>query len=317
MNPFAVVRPVWKPIILATALFWLPSSAGAEEPAKVAAESLRAPFDASTAKAAQQQWAKRLKSEVVETNSIGMKLTLIPPGEFTMGSPERETDRRTDEKQHLVRITKPFYLGTYAVTQSEYERLVGTNPSWLSSTGGGKEKVNGWDTSRFPVEKVSWDDAVEFCRILSAKEGKTYRLPTEAEWEYACRAGTTTPFSFGSSLNGRQANCNGNYPYGTEEKGPFVDDITPVGKYPSNAFGLYDMHGNAWQWCQDWYGLDYHSNSPTDDPQGPTSGALRVFRGGCWYDSAVFCRSARRNGGGPASRFNDLGFRVARVPHGE
>ena len=133
-------------------------------------------------------------------NSIGMKLVLIPAGEFMMGSPESEESRGSDETQHRVRITKPFYLGAYEVTQHEYEQVMGNNPSYCSANGKFKERVVGMDTSRHPVENVSWEDAVAFCQRLSQKEGKQYRLPTEAQWEYACRAGTSTPFNFGSTL---------------------------------------------------------------------------------------------------------------------
>ena len=235
------------------------------------------------------------------TNSVGMKLKLIPAGEFLMGSPEDEEDRGNDEgPRHRVRITRPFYLGVYEVTQSEYEQVMGEDPSRFKGP-------------KRPVENVSWDDAVEFCRRLSEKEGKRYRLPTEAEWEYACRAGTTTPFNFGSILNGEQANCDGNYPYGTEEKGPYKKETTEVGTYRANAWGLYDMHGNAWEWCQDWYDSSYYANSPENDPTGPTSGSTRVNRGGSWCSCPGDCRSAFRYWFTPVFRYS-LGFRVAQVP---
>jgi len=251
-----------------------------------------------------------------------MKLVLIPPGEFMMGSPESEEGRVDGEgPQHRVRITKPFYLGVYEVTQGEYERVMGTNPSYFSRGGGGNDRVSGLDTSRFPVEMVLWEDAVEFCQRLSTlpaerSAGRKYRLPTEAEWEYACRAGTTTPFHFGSVLNGRQANHDGNLPYGTSEKGPYLDRTTIVGNYSGNGFGLYDMHGNVWEWCADWYDADYYANSPADDPKGPMSGSRRVFRDGSWEADARSCRSAIR-GSGPARQLNCLGFRVALVPADE
>jgi len=183
------------------------------------------------------------------TNSIGMELVLIPPGDFLMGSPEEEKDRRDDETLHRVRITEPFHLSVYKVTQSEYERVMGENPSHFSSGGGGNVQVSNLETSRFPVEQVTWEDAIDFCRKLSLlpeekAAGRIYRLPTEAEWEYACRASTATPFHFGSQLNGREANCDGT-PYGTDTEGPYLGRTTSVGSYQPNAFGLYDMHGNV------------------------------------------------------------------------
>ncbi len=255
----------------------------------------------------------------VLTNSIGMKLNLISAGEFLMGSPETEfgSDGKTheaDEKQHRVKIMKPFYLGVYSVTQAEYEKVMGTNPSYFSSKGAGKDKVAGIDTRQFPVETVSWTEATEFCEKLSKTEGKKYRLPTEAEWEYACRAGTTTPFFFGNSLNGDKANCDGNFPYGSTTKGKYLERPTPVGSYPKNALELYDMSGNVYQWCGDWYDGDYYATSPANDPQGPNTGSYHVYRGGSWFRYAAYCRSADRGRSTPGNRDFYLGFRVALVP---
>ncbi len=263
---------------------------------------------------------KQITGQETLTNSIGMKLKLIPAGEFQMGSPANEEGRDDDEHHHRVRITKPFYLGVYEVTQRDYAKVMGNNPSYFSSSGGGGERVSGMDTSRFPVEEVSWEDAVEFCRKLSALAGersasRVYRLPSEAEWEYACRAGTTTAFHFGTQLNGREANCNGDRPYGTSAKGTNLQRPTNVGSYTSNSFGLYDMHGNVYEWCSDWYG-NYPSGSVTD-PTGPTGASDRVFRGGSWFYFARICRSAFRNRSTPTYRNDYLGFRVALVPPSE
>jgi len=252
----------------------------------------------------------------VLTNSIGMKLVPIPAGEFLMGSPESDKDAPEDEKPpHRVRITRPFYMGAYVVTQEEYQRVRGINWSFFSATGPGKDKVAGLNTARFPVEQIRWPDAVEFCRQLSElpaekQAGRIYRLPTEAEWEYACRAGTTTAFYRGDSLSSDQANFNGNHPYGGAKKGPFLSRTSEVGSYPPNAFGLYDMHGNVWQWCADWYGLDYYQKSPVEDPRGPTQGSRRVIRGGEWYGDARDCRSAFRYADLPTGIFYVMGFRV-------
>jgi outer membrane protein assembly factor BamB len=250
-------------------------------------------------------------------NSIGMKLALIPAGEFLMGSPDSAPDAAEDEKpQHRVRITEPFYLGVYEVTQEQYRRIMGAGASFYSPTGAGKDKVAGLDTRRFPAEQVRWYDAAEFCRRLSALAEETqanhvYRLPTEAEWEYACRAGTTTTFHFGDAISSDQANFNGEYPYGGGAQGAFLARTAEVGSYKPNAFGLYDMHGNVEEWCNDWYGRDYYGNSPVDDPMGPESGLHRVIRGGEWYSDARDCRSAFRYADIPGGTFYVMGFRVA------
>jgi formylglycine-generating enzyme required for sulfatase activity len=251
----------------------------------------------------------------VITNSIGMKLALIPAGEFLMGSPETEEGRRDDEgPQHIVRITQPFYLGVYPVTQAEYEQVMGTNPSVFCSTGRYSSRVSGQDTSRFPVEQVSWEDAMEFCRRLSAQEGGQYSLPTEAQWEYACRGGAKDYAVFGigdgKALTSKLANFHGAYSYGCNEKGPYLQRTTPVGSYKlANGFGLFDMHGNVWEWCSDWYGK--YAPTTVDDPAGPATGSDRVFRGGGWSNYARYCRSAYRSRSTPDYRFNYLGFRLA------
>jgi formylglycine-generating enzyme required for sulfatase activity len=257
----------------------------------------------------------------VITNSIGMKLAYIPPGAFLMGSPKSEQEQHkkdsrlgndwaAQEIQHEVVITKGFYMSVYAVTQEEYEVVTGKNPSWFSATGDGREDVARLNTRRFPVETVSWKDATEFCRKLSQKEARTYRLPTEAEWEYSCRAGTKTAFSFGDTMSTDQANYNGTAVFGSGQKGVYRERPVPVGRFPANAFGLYDMHGNVNQWCQDWYGYDYYRKSPRNDPVNETSGEMRVLRSGSWGSYPGICRSAHRSGSTPDYRNNTIGFRV-------
>ncbi len=255
------------------------------------------------------------------TNAIGVKLALIPAGKFLMGSPKDERERLLHEEQHEVSITKPFYLDVYEVTQTEYEKVMGNNPSYFSPRGYGKDSVKDMDTGQFPVENVSWDDAVAFCEKLSEfpeekNAGRVYRLPTEAEWEYACRAGTKTPFHYGDSLSSRQANFDGNFPYGGADKGPNLGRTAKVGSYAPNAFGLYDMHGNVWEWCQDRHAANYYKSSPREDPPGPTQAWLRVVRGGSWSFHGWSCRSAYRSGCEPGYRGRDLGFRVAAVQSG-
>jgi formylglycine-generating enzyme required for sulfatase activity len=254
------------------------------------------------------------------TNSVGMKLVLIPAGSFTMGSPKEERWHEDDEAQHRVEITRPFYMGIYVVTQEEYVQVTKKeNPSWFSSAGGGKDRVAGLDTSRFPVEQVYWEDADAFCQALSRLDtrkpaGWVYRLPTEAEWEYACRARTQTAFHYGDALSSAQANFDGNYPYGGAAKDKYLERTTRVGSYEPNAFGLYDMHGNVYQWCQDWYDAHYYANSPAKDPPGPDKTVHRALRAGSWYSGGHNCRAAHRSWLTPGGRINDVGFRVVCVP---
>ena len=214
-------------------------------------------------------------------NRTGMQFVNIPAGEFLMGSPMenrffrwiQKHTRDNERPQHKVRITRPFHLGIYPVTQEQYEAVMGTNPSWFSTTGKGAEHIKDKDTLSYPVESVSWDDAVEFCRRLSElpeekQAGRLYRLPTEAEWEYACRAGSTTRYYFGDdqSLLSEYAWFDDNSHRRTH----------PVGEKKPNSWGLYDMHGNNFEWCSDWYDMDYYANSPTEDPAGPATGSGRV-----------------------------------------
>ncbi len=270
------------------------------------------PFNADEATAHQEAWAKQIDQPVEVTNSIGMELRLIPPGEFLMGSPESEKGHRDLEgPQHRVQITNPFYLGSYEITQAEYEHVMDRNPSRF-------RRIWGQDTSRFPVEMVSWEDAVEFCRRLSElgeerSAGRVYRLPTEAEWEYACRAGTTTPFHFGSAMDSREANCVDSTAFGETQTRLPLKRTTTVGSYNPNGFGLYDMHGNVGEWCADWSG-GYGANGPREDPQGPRTGCYRVIRGGGWLNIPLQCRSAFRGATLPVTRRSFLGFRVVLVP---
>jgi len=244
------------------------------------------------------QAAAALANDNITTNTIGMKLKLIQPGSFMMGSTE---DYDNEMPVHKVTLTKPFYLGVYEVTQEQYERVMGTNPSNLKKS------------DLLPVEMVSWDDAVEFCRKLSAMEGLAYRLPTEAEWEYACRAGTTTPYSMGMTISTDQANYNGNYTYGRGANGVYRGKTMEVGSFAPNAWGLYDMHGNVWEWCLDWYDSDYYKTSPERNPTGPASGTYRVLRGGGLNSHPRHSRSAfRLDGHPPDYRSFISSFRVVR-----
>jgi formylglycine-generating enzyme required for sulfatase activity/tRNA A-37 threonylcarbamoyl transferase component Bud32 len=256
------------------------------------------------------------------SNSIGMKLVLIPAGKFLMGSPQSEPGRGSDEgPQREVEITRPFYLGVFSITQAQWRAVMEYNPSFFCAEGGGKNQVRGMNTDDYPVENVSWEDVATFLEELSAlpaerEEGRVYRLPSEAEWEYACRAGTTTAFHYGDSLSSTQANFDGTHPHGGAARGPYLERTCKVGSYKPNAFGLYDMHGNVWEWCADWYSRDCHARSPASDPTGPAQGTDRVFRGGSWLHRGRHCRSADRDWGAPGLRGDYLGFRVVMIASG-
>ncbi|MBI1917315.1 MAG: formylglycine-generating enzyme family protein [Planctomycetes bacterium] len=251
-------------------------------------------------------WRKSPPPHEYLTNSLGMRFVRIPPGKFLMGAPANERDRGKDEEpQHEVEITRPFFMGVTEVTQGEYEKIMGTNPA-----------VFGRNPDH-AVENVSWDEAVEFCRRLSElpeekAAGRVYRLPTEAEWEYACRAGTTTPYSFGE---GAAINDYCWFYFNSRSEPDQAglrkqSDVVPaVGQKKPNAFGLYDLHGNVREWCADWYDKDYYRNSPSRDPPGPGEGVFRVVRGGSRSDGPMACRSAARLGLAPDIRLGN-GFRL-------
>ena len=229
------------------------------------------------------------------TNSIGMRFRLIPAGEFWMGAVPGDDEAYDDERsRHRVEITKPFYLGVYEVTQEQWQRVMGSNPSEFKG-------------STRPVEKVSWDDAVSFCETLSRMDGERYRLPTEAEWEYAARGGVDgkkyvwgdqrTPIANGlKRANVADESAKRKY----SDWSIFTDyddgypETAPVGSFAPNGYGLHDMAGNVWEWCSDWYDEGYYSHSPSADPRGPSSGSYRVLRGGSWYDGPGYLRSSFR-----------------------
>jgi formylglycine-generating enzyme required for sulfatase activity len=250
------------------------------------------------------------------TNSIGMKLVRIPPGKFLMGSPNDEALRQPIEgPRHEVEITRPFYMGIYEVTQAQYKKVMGKNPSAYRAGGRGQGQVRGLNTDDFPVDSVSYQNAADFCKKLSALPAEKgarrfYRLPTEAEWEYACRAGTSTPFAFGKALSSTQANFNGNSPYGGAASGPSLGRPCKVGSYKPNAWGLYDMHGNMWEWVADRYrASNFYAESPRKDPHCKI-GPMYMSRGGAWAGTGLMCRSAYRAHCQPAGTLQD-GIRVA------
>jgi formylglycine-generating enzyme required for sulfatase activity len=329
-------------------------SSAAESPMVRGAEKPQPDVKAATEKAvaAQKECSQRRRLPVEITNSIGMKLKLIPAGEFMMGSHEsaEEVARvflanaehyRDEHPQHSVRITRPFYLGAHEVTVDQFRRFVeGTSYATDAERDGigcfGFDTSSGkWTnkpehtwrnlgfprTNSHPVVNVSWNDAMAFCQWLSRKESKTYRLPSEAEWEYACRGGTATRYWFGDDPEGL-AQVDNVADTAKEEwahwKAISAQDgyvfTAPVGMYRPNPFGLYDIHGNVLEWCSDWYASDYYGKFPPDDPGGPGSGAYRVLRGGSWSNVPGLARSARRGWLTPVTRGPKCGFRLARTP---
>ncbi len=228
-----------------------------------------------------------------------IRMVLVKGGTFMMGSPRTEMDCSALETQHQVQVDD-FYIGKFEITQAQWSAIMGNNPSFFK----------GCDNC--PVETVSWTDAQSFITRLNELSGKTYSLPTEAQWEYACRGGTTGPYSTGSCLDANQANYDGKSPYVMCDPGPYKEKTTAAGSYKQNAFGLCDMHGNVHEWCADWYG-SYIKDSIMN-PRGPDTGTFRVIRGGNWNVAAKQCRSASRNYFTPEYKGRNVGFRIVCKP---
>jgi len=262
----------------------------------------------------------------------------IAGGTFLMGSPDSEVDReKENETHHQVKVSN-FYMAKYAVTVEQFETFImESNYKTDADRGGGSNVWSGKEWKRkagvnwrcdvkgqeqkdkqHPVIHVSWNDVTKYCNWPRKKSNTIFRLPTEAEWEYACRAGTTTPFNTSENLTTEQANYNGNYPYRNNPKGKYLEKTTLVGSYPPNGWGLYDMHGNVYEWCMDWYGKKYYDECKkkgiVENPMGPETGSGRVLRGGCWDFDGQYCRSADRSHDSPDVRFGFIGFRLVFVP---
>lgn len=234
------------------------------------------------------QEVKPANLEVIDLGkSVKLEMVLIQPGTFKMGSKKNDKDHREDETLHEVTLTKPFYLGKYEVTQEQWEAVMGDNPSFAKG-------------AKLPANGISWDQCGEFVKKLNAKTNHVFRLPTEAEWEYACRAGTTTAYSFGDEITPKDFNYD-------ESK---IGKPVVIGSYKPNAFGLYDMHGNVWEWCEDWHG--YYPARPVTDPKGPATGEYRIIRSGSFYFSGTMARSATRYGYSPTDKYSFIGFRLAK-----
>ena len=271
---------------------------------------------AKMAKAVQTTWSQTsgllVENSVQLTNGQPLRLVLIPPGKFLMGSPEDENERREAERQHWVTITQPFYISKFEISQEEWKAVMGNNPSSHAASGAARDKVP-LNTGTYPVEEVSFNNALDFCQKLPELNGWKALLPTEAEWEYACRAGSDTVFPWGNSLNGERANCDGRYPYGVNEPGPRIDRPVEVGCYTPNAWGIHDMIGNVHEWCLDSY-LEFDGITTTD-PVYINHNGKRVSRGGSWESRALACRSAHRIDFDAFSGNSGVGIRVIYKKH--
>jgi formylglycine-generating enzyme required for sulfatase activity len=300
-----------------------------------------APFDAAQAKQHQQAWGEYLGVPVEITNSIGMKFMLIPPGEFMMGSSQTEVANllkdaagewyydivreliQSESPQHTVRITKPFYVAIHEVTVGKFTAFVeatgykteaetdgkggSTSFPWQQRPDLNWKNMGSEQSDQHPVVNVTWNDAVAFCKWLSEKEGSKYRLPSEAQWEYACRAGSATRWSFGDN----KADLDRYAWYEPNRGGGRLSK--PVGQKSANGLGLFDMCGNVWEWCSDRYSPDYYGDSPADDPIGPSRGNWRVCRGGAFNEGTSSVRCASRYKGEPTVRNFNIGFRPVRT----
>ncbi|MGF1580620.1 MAG: formylglycine-generating enzyme family protein [Gemmataceae bacterium] len=291
-----------------------------------------------------EQIIGQIMARASTSKSTGLQMVLIESGAFRMGSPLSERGRQSEETQHQVAITKQLLIGKLEVTQKQFQQVMKRNPSWFSKNGGGKQQVRGTATNEFPVENVTWYDALEFCNRLSRLDGyppyykleaitrkdnsivkanvtivggSGYRLPTEAEWEYACRATTTNKFHYGVRTQKNQANVKAvlrRGAYVIKTGGPSLGRPTTTGTYPKNPWGLQDMHGNIAEWCWDYHDRNYYTRSPAKDPKGPLTGNHRVVRGGSWLVFEDSCRSASRFWMSPSQNTYSIGFRVVRNP---
>lgn len=281
-------------------------------------EKLEAPNDTFSTERpnGQSGFSGNRAGDVRDDNELKLKLVWCPPGTFTMGSQPGEDEYRTNEGQVETTLSRGFWIGKYEVTQGEWEQLMKSNPSEFSSTGQAKYKIFGKVTLRFPVESLLVEEAVDFCQRLTEQERAAgrlptnweYALPTEAQWEYACRAGTTTATAFGDQLGSVDANFKGFVPYNGAKRGPFLFRTTNVGTYRGNAWGIHDMHGNVWEFCAGWYTDEARGGS---DPEPATSGTYRIGKGGSWFHDGRYSRSAFRYWIEPEMRQGTVGFRVA------
>jgi formylglycine-generating enzyme required for sulfatase activity len=270
----------------------------ARQPA-AAVSALVVPFSASAAKSAQRALSRQLGQAEELTNDLEMKFRLIPGGTFAMGSAAGQGSK-DEHPQHKVTLSRAFYLGVHTVTQGQWQQLMGTTP-WQ---GQEDVKIGGTIAATY----ISWEDSVQFCQRLSAREGRRYRLPTEAEWEWSCRAGTTTQYSFGDDE--QQLKQYAWYGAGFFSLLFGSGSAEAVGQKSANPFGLYDMHGNVYEWCSDWYDSGYYSKSPEQNPTGPASGSSRVLRGGGWSSVPIYLRSCYRYCDAPGNRYYYVGLRV-------
>lgn len=307
------------------ALFLFSGQASNADTAKPAAKAVEPAEDGgakqSTASKSKKHraFSGEMTGDTRDDNELKLELVWCGPGTFTMGSPSEETVYRQNERQVEVTLTHGFWIGKYEVTQAEWQRLMESNPSEFALTGASTYRVRGVDTSRLPVECILAEEAYDFCRKLTEREQSegrlpkdwTYTMPTEAQWEYACRAGATTATVVGDKISSLDANFRGFVPYNGGARGPFLMRTATVGSYPANAWGIHDMHGNVWEFCAGWY-IDESRGGR--DPTPTTSGEYRIGKGGSWFHDGRMCRSAFRYWIEPEMRQGTVGFRVVATP---
>ena len=301
------------------------SLCGAAEAPVAAAAPAKPKADISTwakVSPAQMAAAKKLGVPVAFENSFGMRFVLIPPGEFMMGAKETPDQVAVncamgnaapgwfidEHPRHKVTLTKAFYMSIHEISNASHEALTAKPAPKKAPKKDPKAPVKVKPPPNEPASKISWSSAEKLCKSLSQKEKRTYDIPTEAQWEYACRAGTETPFSFGPAASTDKANYNGDYTYGAGRKGKNLAKVVPVGSLPPNAWGLYEMHGNLSEWCKDVY-QKYSAEAQTD-PTGPEKGSARVLRGGSWRSYPGACRSAFRHNMGAGAASTAIGLRL-------
>ncbi len=288
------------------------TGSAAEESNQLSEEHIETPSEEEPPQPPDVPGKEAGERRVYKIAGVSYPFRWCPAGSFTMGSPQNESGRSDNEAAHEVTLTRGFWILETEVTQEMWTSVFDWNPSWFSNTGTGAPRIKHIETGTLPVEQVTWEETADFCKAIEKISGWHVLLPTEAEWEYACRAGTSTPYSFGDEIEPEDANYDDSEPGNIAQKRRAVRNPYPVAGFPPNPWGICDMHGNVAEWCRDRYG-DLETESVTD-PIGPEQGNSRVFRGGAWFLDSSCCRSAYRYGLDPDTRAYYLGFRIVLEP---